>query len=93
MVDSPKTPKADETSSPKTPKADETSRQKFVRLAGLRVGNAIEATRKVALLGNKSQYEYGNEDIAKIEQALYEAVEHAIVVLRSGRPSSSTFQL
>ena len=79
--------------SPKTPKADETNRQKFVRLAGLRVGNTIEATRKVALLGNKSQYEYGNEDIVKIEQALNEAVEHAITSLRSGRPSSSTFQL
>ncbi len=77
----------------KTPKADETNRQKFVRLAGLRVGNAIEATRKIALLGNKSQYEYGDEDIAKVEQALNEAVTHAIVALRSGRPSSSTFQL
>ena len=79
--------------SPKTSKADETNRQKFTRLAGLRVGNAIEATRKIALLGNKSQYDYGDEDIAKIEKALSEAVRHAVVALRSGRPSSSTFQL
>lgn len=79
--------------SPKASKADETDRQRFVRLAGLRVGNAIDATRKIALLGNKSQYEYGDEDIVKIEQALNEAVKHAIIALRSGRPSGSTFQL
>lgn len=88
----------DATTTPKTndkPKVnpDETPRQKFVRLAQLRTGNSIESIRKLALLGNKSQYEYNDDDLLKIETALTGAVSACMGAMRNGKPSQSSFKL
>lgn len=72
---------------------DESNREKFVRLAQGRTGTAIDSIRKIALLGNKSQYEYTEEDITAIKQALDSAVGATIKALNEGRPTASTFVL
>ena len=72
---------------------DETNAEKFVRLAELRAGNAIESIRKLSLLGNKSQYEYTDEQVLKIESALTESVKACMSSLRNGKPSQSSFKL
>jgi hypothetical protein len=78
---------------PKADKPDETPRERFVRIVELRTGNAIESIRKLAPLGNKSQYEYDESDIEKIEGALTAAVKATVGALKTGKPSASTFKL
>lgn len=72
---------------------DESNRDKFVRLAQGRTGTAIDSIRKIALLGNKSQYEYTDADIAAIRTALDGAVKATVKALEDGRPTASTFVL
>jgi len=89
-------PTADTTSKKNTPakvEPTETNRERFVRLAQLRTSNALDSIRKIGLLGNKAQYQYEDEDIAKIKQALDSAVDSAINSMESGRPSQSSFSL
>lgn len=75
------------------PKSDESPRERFVRLAELRVSNSLDAIRKLGLLGNKSQYEYSDDDIAKIDKALTSAKDAALMALRTGKPTQSSFSL
>jgi hypothetical protein len=72
---------------------NESDSQRFVRLAELRVGNSIESIRKVALLGNKAQYEYTDDQVTTIEGALVNAVTSCVKALRSGKASTSSFRL
>jgi len=72
---------------------NETDRQKFIRLAQLRTSNTIESIRKLALLGNKNQYEYSDDDLLKIETALTSAVSACMNAMRNGKPSQSSFTL
>jgi hypothetical protein len=78
---------------PDEPKADETPRDRFVRLCELRVSNVLDATRKLGLLGNKSQYEYTDADIEKIKSALEKSMTAALGALKSGKPTQSSFTL
>ena len=64
-----------------------------MRLAELRVSNSLDAIRKLGLLGNKSQYEYTDDDIAKIDAALVKAKDTALSAMRTGKPAQSTFSL
>jgi hypothetical protein len=84
---------AKEQTGPDEPKSDETPRERFVRLAELRVSNSLAAIRKLGLLGNKSQYEYTAEDIDKIDAAVTKAKDAALTALRTGKPTQSTFSL
>jgi hypothetical protein len=84
---------AKEQTSPDEPKSDETPRERFVRLAELRVSNSLDAIRKLGLLGNKSQYEYNDDDIAKIDAAMTKAKDAALTALRTGKPTQSSFSL
>jgi hypothetical protein len=52
-------------------------RAKFVQLANQRVNRAIEQLRLVGNLGNKSAYEYTEEDAKKIAKALQKACDSA----------------
>jgi len=45
-------------------------RKNFVRLANKRVSNAIKAMQLVGNLSNKSNYDYADDDVAKILKAL-----------------------
>lgn len=49
---------------------DRDKRGKFVELAEKRTVNAIRAIRVIGKLGNKSAYEFDDEDVAKIIRAL-----------------------
>ena len=44
-------------------------REKFVRLATRRVNSAIKAINLIGNLSNKSNYDYSDEDVAKIFKA------------------------
>lgn len=50
-------------------------REKFVRLAEKRTANALKAIRIIGKLGNKSHYEYDENDVKKIVSALSKEVE------------------
>ena len=52
----------------------ETDREKFVRLAQKRVSNALKMIQLVGNLANRSNYDYTDEDVAKILRALQEGV-------------------
>lgn len=50
-------------------------RTKFVELAQRRTTNAIRAIRVIGKLGNRSAYEYSEEDVKKIAGALSKEIE------------------
>lgn len=58
-----------------TAKSKGSGRDKFVELAEKRTINAIKAIRVIGKLGNKSAYEYDDEDVRKIVKALNDEVE------------------
>lgn len=50
-------------------------RTKFVELAESRTVNAIRAIRVIGKLGNKSHYDYTDNDVKKIVQALTREID------------------
>ena len=50
-------------------------RVKFVELAQRRTTNAIRAIRVIGKLGNKSAYDYDEQDVKKIATALSKEIE------------------
>lgn len=65
----------------------ESKAEKFVRLANIRAGAAIEAIERLGKLGTH-EYEYSSEQVARLSKALREAVGVAMVRLetRARRP-------
>jgi Flp pilus assembly protein TadB len=53
----------------------------------------LNAIKGLSALGNKAQYEYTDEDVQKIEQALKSAVDVTVKALKTGKPVKSTFSL
>lgn len=53
----------------------EDKREKFVRLANQRVNKALDQLRLIGNLGNRSSYEYSEEDAKKILRALQKALD------------------
>ena len=49
-------------------------RKKFIKLAENRTAKAIGAIRTISKLGNKSHYEYSDDDVGTIVDALNEEV-------------------
>ena len=69
-------------------------REKFVELAERRTINAIKAIRVIGKLGNRSAYEYGHADVAKIVKALNDEIESLKSRMKaSGRHDSIDFKL
>lgn len=60
-------------------------RDKFVELAEKRTVNAIKAIRIISKLGNKSHYDYDEQDVRKIVLALNKEVESLKVKMTSAR--------
>jgi hypothetical protein len=56
-------------------RGDSGKREKFVQLAEKRTTNAIRAIRVIGKLGNRSAYEYDENDIKKIASALAKEIE------------------
>ncbi|MBI2800254.1 MAG: hypothetical protein HYX63_08200 [Gammaproteobacteria bacterium] len=50
-------------------------RHKFVKLAESRTVNAIKAIRVIGKLGNRSHYQYEDNDVRKIVSALTKEIE------------------
>lgn len=67
------------------PKPDETPRQKFVRLAELRTSNALASLDKLTTLANKAWYDYEQDDVDKIMDAITQKVTAVERSFKSGR--------
>ena len=50
-------------------------REKFVRTANKRVNSALKAIQEVGKLANRSQYDYGQEDVDKIFASLDKEID------------------
>ena len=50
-------------------------REKFKKLAESRTGNAMRAIRVIGKLGNKSHYDYTEQDVKKIVTALNREID------------------
>lgn len=68
----------------KKARPDETPRQRFERVAGMRVGNAIAKVELIANISNARTYDYTEADIVKAEAALTAAVEASFAAMRQG---------
>lgn len=72
----------------------ETKRESFVRLAERRVSTVVTGYARLEQLARPANYEYGPEDIDKIESALNSAHERTIKALREGKVApAQTFTL
>ena len=56
------------------PSVRKEDREKFVRLANQRVSRALKAIQLVGNLSNRSNYDYSDEDVAKILKALQDEI-------------------
>lgn len=68
------TRKVNEAEEPKVPE-NESKAETFRRLVPLRVNNAMDKIRIVGNLANRSQYEYTDAEVDKIEAALQYALD------------------
>jgi hypothetical protein len=69
-------------------------RQKFVDLANKRVNSAIKDLRLIGNLGNRSNYDFTEEDIRKITRALQRELDGLKVRFgESGSGSETAFKL
>lgn len=62
----------------------ETKRERFLRLAKKRVDKTIDSLRILGNLSNKSVYEYTDEDI----EQMFEALDQVIVEVKAGFKST-----
>lgn len=85
MADTPATPAAD------TPK--ETKGDHFKRLAVHRTNQIIEWSEKLGRLNNPNLYEYTDEQVTAIEEALTKAVQDAVAALKNRTGKKSGFTL
>lgn len=71
---------------------DESKAQTFQRLAPLRVNNALNKIRIVGNLANTANYEFTDEQVNRIEAALYESVQQIMRQFRKEK-KTNTFTL
>jgi len=73
----------------------EADRSKFVDLAGKRVTKALNDIRLIGNLSNRSNYDYTDEDVAKIFRALNEEVSacRKRFEIASKKPGKPRFKL
>lgn len=73
----------------------ENDREKFIRLANKRVSNALKAISLIGNLSNRSNYDYTDEDAAKIFRALNEEIQRAKARFdtTSGKKDTTKFKL
>ncbi len=73
----------------------ETDRQKFIRLANKRVSAALKAIELIGNLSNRSNYDYAEEDVAKIFKALGDELQNSKKRFETatGKKDTKRFQL
>lgn len=75
---------------------DETKAERFSRVAGRRIQNVLDA---IAVLGNcsdRNTYEFTDEQVAKIEQAITSTLNGTIAKFRNGsgkKTSARVFEI
>lgn len=76
-----------------TPELNETKADAFKRLAKSRVNAALDRIRLIGNLSNKSSYDYTEEQVDKIEQALINAIAEVKVKFQPKQANKPTFEL
>lgn len=77
-----------------SPESREKARQRFVALAQARTTKALQGIRQLSHLANTNNYEYSEDDIAKIEAALTDETARTVKALREKKvPSAADFSL
>ncbi len=71
----------------------ETKKEKFIRLAEKRTNKALEAIRLLGNLSNKNVYEYKQEEVEKIFNALDKEIEMAKSYFMSNNKNDKKFRL
>jgi len=71
----------------------ETKKEKFIRLAEKRTNKALEAIRLLGNLSNKNVYEYKQEEVKKIFNALDKEIEMAKSYFMSNNKNDKKFRL
>jgi hypothetical protein len=76
-------------------KPDESKREKFVRLVDPRMNKALAAIRRIGNLGgtNAKHYEFDDDDIGKIVQALAKEVAALEKTMERGKPAAPSFSI
>ncbi|OIO81461.1 MAG: hypothetical protein COW11_01385 [Candidatus Omnitrophica bacterium CG12_big_fil_rev_8_21_14_0_65_43_15] len=71
---------------------NETAEEKFIRIANLRVPNAI---KKIKLIGNlsASAYKYSEDQVSKTIASLRQAVDEVEAKFKKGSQKSDSFSL
>ena len=72
---------------------NESKAETFARLCPLRVNNAMDKIRIVGNLANTAQYEFSDEQVAKIEAALLYSVQEIMNKFRKTKRDRNTFTL
>jgi hypothetical protein len=60
---------------PLRPEREETKRTKFKRLCNARTKRALKAIRLIGKLGNHNAYEFDDDDVSKVTEALTAEVD------------------
>lgn len=68
-------------------------RERFVRLANLRVGNALNALRVLGNLANRNNYEYESADVEKIFGRLERKLAEVHAAFEGKEEAEDTFSL
>jgi len=71
----------------------ESRKEKFKRLANIRVNNALKQIDLIGNLSNKSTYEYSDEEIRKIFSEIESALRDTRSKFRSSKNKKRKFQI
>lgn len=71
--------------------ANETKGDKFKRVAGLRMGKALDAISRLGSVSG-SGYEYTEEQVSRMETALREALNASIARFKGSKKTGTGFQ-
>lgn len=67
----------------------ETARDRFKRVAGNRLSNALDAIRLLGSMGPSAEYEYGPEDVQAIVGAISKVTKDAAELLTTRKAKKS----
>lgn len=71
----------------------EKDREKFIRLANKRVNNAIKTLQLIGNLADRSNYDYTDEDVRKIMDALKSELQRCEERFQLGKKEDRRFKL
>ena len=72
---------------------NETKREKFVRIAERRVNKILSDFDSLGKCSNKKNYEYNDEDVKRMFQALEKKMKETKLLYQNSKPKKNLFSL